>query len=153
MTGGQQTMVTMAGCSFAWPDNANLDKARRCLWPIKQKYGAKLSWADLMVLTDNVALESMGFKTYGFAGGREDDWGPETEFLADERYSGYRELENPRAAVQMGIIYVNPEGPSGNPDPVAAAKEIRETFEFAAVWNKVMNLNRFDLVPHPRIEF
>ena len=108
----------------SWPDNANLDKARRLLWPIKQKYGRSLSWADLMVLTGNVALESMGFKTYGFAGGREDDWeadlvywGPENEFLADERYSGDRELAKPLAAVQMGLIYVNPEGPNGNPDP------------------------------------
>jgi catalase-peroxidase len=120
----------------SWPDNANLDKARRLLWPIKQKYGNKISWADLMVLTGNVALESMGFETYGFAGGREDTWEPEldvywgkeTEWLADERYSGDRELENPLAAVQMGLIYVNPEGPNGNPDPVLAAHDIRETF-------------------------
>ena len=119
----------------SWPDNANLDKARRLLWPIKQKYGSRLSWADLMILTGNVALESMGFETYGFAGGREDDWeadlvywGPETEWLADERYSGERELAKPLAAVQMGLIYVNPEGPNGNPDPLLAAKDIRETF-------------------------
>ncbi|TVP43314.1 MAG: catalase/peroxidase HPI, partial [Mongoliibacter sp.] len=120
----------------SWPDNANLDKARRLLWPVKQKYGNKISWADLMVLTGNVALESMGFETYGFAGGREDSWEPEldvywgkeTEWLADERYSGDRELENPLAAVQMGLIYVNPEGPNGNPDPVLAAHDIRETF-------------------------
>jgi catalase-peroxidase len=129
--GGQQRFDPLN----SWPDNANLDKARRLLWPIKQKYGEKLSWADLMVLTGNVALESMGFKTFGFAGGREDDWepdlvywGPETEFLADERYSGDRKLERPLAAVQMGLIYVNPEGPNGNPDPLAAAKDIRETF-------------------------
>ena len=119
----------------SWPDNANLDKARRLLWPIKAKYGSSLSWADLMVLTGNVAMESMGFKTFGFAGGREDDWeadlvywGPETEFLADERYEGDRELEKPLAAVQMGLNYVNPEGPNGNPDPLLAAKDIRETF-------------------------
>ncbi|MBT8095088.1 MAG: catalase/peroxidase HPI [Gammaproteobacteria bacterium] len=119
----------------SWPDNANLDKARRLLWPIKQKYGKKISWADLMVLTGNVALESMGFKTFGFAGGREDDWeadlvywGPENEFLADGRYKGDRELEKPLAAVQMGLIYVNPEGPNGNPDPILAAHDIRETF-------------------------
>jgi len=129
--GGQQRFDPLN----SWPDNANLDKARRLLWPIKQKYGQKISWADLMVLTGNVALESMGFKTYGFAGGREDDWepdlvywGPETKMLADERYSGDRKLENPLAAVQMGLIYVNPEGPNGNPDPLAAAKDIRETF-------------------------
>ena len=119
----------------SWPDNANLDKARRLLWPIKAKYGRSLSWADLMVLTGNVAMESMGFKTFGFAGGREDDWeadlvywGPETDFLADERYKGDRELEKPLAAVQMGLIYVNPEGPNGNPDPLLAARDIRETF-------------------------
>jgi catalase-peroxidase len=119
----------------SWPDNVNLDKARRLLWPIKQKYGKKISWADLMILTGNVALESMGFKTFGFAGGREDVWepdeiywGPEKTWLADERYSGNRDLENPLAAVQMGLIYVNPEGPNGKPDPVAAAKDIRETF-------------------------
>jgi catalase-peroxidase len=120
----------------SWPDNVNLDKARRLLWPIKQKYGDKISWADLMVLTGNVALESMGFETYGFAGGREDVyepaldvyWGPEDKWLEDERYSGDRDLETPLAAVQMGLIYVNPEGPNGNPDPVLAAKDIRETF-------------------------
>ncbi|MEM9635715.1 MAG: catalase/peroxidase HPI [Pseudomonadota bacterium] len=120
----------------SWPDNGNLDKARALLWPIKQKYGRKLSWADLMVLTGNVALESMGFKTFGFAGGREDVWepeediywGPETTWLGDERYSGDRELANPLGAVQMGLIYVNPEGPNGNPDPVASGRDIRETF-------------------------
>ncbi|MDR3439633.1 catalase/peroxidase HPI [Telmatospirillum sp.] len=119
----------------SWPDNVNLDKARRLLWPIKQKYGRKISWADLMILAGNVALESMGFKTFGFGGGRvdvwepEEDiyWGPEGKWLADERYSGDRDLENPLAAVQMGLIYVNPEGPNGNPDPLAAAKDIRET--------------------------
>jgi catalase-peroxidase len=119
----------------SWPDNANLDKARRLLWPIKQKYGQKISWADLMILGGNVALESMGFKTFGFAGGREDVWepeelywGPEGTWLGDERYSGERELEHPLAAVQMGLIYVNPEGPNGKPDPVGSAKDIRETF-------------------------
>jgi catalase-peroxidase len=119
----------------SWPDNANLDKARRLLWPIKQKYGRKLSWADLFVLTGNVALESMGFKTFGFAGGRADVWepeelywGPEGTWLGDERYSGERELSEPLGAVQMGLIYVNPEGPNGKPDPVASAKDIRETF-------------------------
>ena len=120
----------------SWPDNANLDKARRLLWPIKQKYGNKISWADLMVLTGNVALESMGFKTFGFAGGREDVWepqediywGPEGEWLGDKRYSGDRMLQNPLAAVQMGLIYVNPEGPNGQPSALAAAKDIRETF-------------------------
>ena len=120
----------------SWPDNANLDKARRLLWPIKQKYGDQISWADLMILTGNVALESMGFETYGFAGGREDVyepeldvyWGKEKEWLGDKRYDGDRELENPLAAVQMGLIYVNPEGPNGNPDPIAAAHDIRETF-------------------------
>ncbi len=119
----------------SWPDNANLDKARRLLWPIKQKYGRKLSWADLMILAGNVALESMGFKTFGFAGGRPDVWepeelywGPEGTWLGDERYSGERQLSEPLGAVQMGLIYVNPEGPNGNPDPVAAAKDIRETF-------------------------
>ena len=129
--GGQQRFEPLN----SWPDNANLDKARRLLWPVKQKYGRSISWADLMVLTGNVALESMGFKTFGFAGGREDDWeadlvywGPEQEFLADERYSGDRDLENPLAAVQMGLIYVNPEGPNGNPDPLLAARDIRETF-------------------------
>jgi catalase-peroxidase len=120
----------------SWPDNANLDKARRLLWPIKQKYGNQISWADLMILAGNCALESMGFKTFGFAGGRADVWEPEEdiywgiegEWLGDKRYSGDRELENPLAAVQMGLIYVNPEGPNGNPDPLAAAKDIRETF-------------------------
>ncbi len=120
----------------SWPDNGNLDKARRLLWPIKQKYGNQLSWADLMILAGNCALESMGFKTFGFAGGREDIWAPEediywgveTEWLGDKRYAGDRELENPLAAVQMGLIYVNPEGPNGNPDPVASARDIRETF-------------------------
>lgn len=129
--GGQQRFEPLN----SWPDNANLDKARRLLWPIKQKYGNKISWADLMVLTGNVALESMGFETFGFAGGRADDWepelvnwGPESEFMADERYSGDRELQNPLAAVQMGLIYVNPEGPNGVPDPLAAARDIRDTF-------------------------
>jgi len=120
----------------SWPDNVNLDKARRLLWPIKQKYGRQISWADLMILAGNVALDSMGFKTFGFGGGRADiwepetdtDWGPETTWLGDQRYSGDRELANPLAAVQMGLIYVNPEGPNGNPDPVAAARDIRETF-------------------------
>ncbi len=119
----------------SWPDNVNLDRARRLLWPIKQKYGQKISWSDLMVLTGNVALESMGFKTFGFAGGRVDEWeadmtywGPESKFLADERYSGDRQLKRPLAAVQMGLIYVNPEGPNGKPDPIAAARDIRETF-------------------------
>ncbi|MEV5742946.1 catalase/peroxidase HPI [Microbispora rosea] len=120
----------------SWPDNGNLDKARRLLWPVKKKYGKKISWADLLILTGNVALESMGFKTFGYAGGRvdawepDDDvyWGPETTWLGDERYSGDRELENPLAAVQMGLIYVNPEGPNGQPDPLAAARDIRETF-------------------------
>jgi catalase-peroxidase len=120
----------------SWPDNVSLDKARRLLWPIKQKYGRKLSWADLMILTGNVALESMGFKTFGFAGGREDIWepeedifwGPESKWLGDERYSGDRELANPFGAVQMGLIYVNPQGPNGKPDPLAAARDIRETF-------------------------
>ncbi|MEJ2547509.1 MAG: catalase/peroxidase HPI [Gemmatimonadota bacterium] len=120
----------------SWPDNVNLDKARRLLWPIKQKYGRKISWADLMILAGNVALESMGFETFGFAGGREDVWEPELDiywgaedtWLGDERYTGDRDLENPLAAVQMGLIYVNPEGPNGNPDPVAAARDIRETF-------------------------
>jgi catalase-peroxidase len=125
----------------SWPDNANLDKARRLLWPIKQKYGDKISWADLMILAGNVALESMGFKTFGFAGGRADVWEPEeglywgaeTKWLEDKRYSGDRDLENPLAAVQMGLIYVNPEGPNGNPDPVAAARDIRETFRRMAM--------------------
>jgi len=125
----------------SWPDNANLDKARRLLWPIKQKYGRKISWADLMILAGNVALESMGFKTFGFAGGRVDAWEPdeavywgaESKWLEDKRYSGDRELENPLAAVQMGLIYVNPEGPNGNPDPLAAARDIRETFRRMAM--------------------
>jgi catalase-peroxidase len=120
----------------SWPDNANLDKARRLLWPIKQKYGRKISWADLMILAGNCALESMGFKTFGFGGGREDIWEPEediywgseTEWLGDKRYSGERKLENPLAAVQMGLIYVNPEGPNGNPDPVASGRDVRQTF-------------------------
>jgi catalase-peroxidase len=124
----------------SWPDNANLDKARRLLWPVKQKYGRKISWADLMVLTGNVALESMGFTTFGFAGGREDkwepeqvNWGSEATWLGDERYSGDRQLANPFGAVQMGLIYVNPEGPNGSPDPVAAARDIRETFRRMAM--------------------
>ncbi|GIH90176.1 catalase/peroxidase HPI [Planobispora siamensis] len=125
----------------SWPDNANLDKARRLLWPVKKKYGQKISWADLMILTGNVALETMGFKTFGFAGGREDVWeaeedvywGPETAWLDDKRYTGDRELENPLGAVQMGLIYVNPEGPNGNPDPLASARDIRETFRRMAM--------------------
>ncbi|MFE5861121.1 catalase/peroxidase HPI [Streptomyces virginiae] len=125
----------------SWPDNGNLDKARRLLWPVKQKYGQSLSWADLMILTGNVALESMGFETFGFGGGRPDVWepdedvywGPETTWLDDERYTGDRELENPLGAVQMGLIYVNPEGPNGNPDPIAAARDIRETFRRMAM--------------------
>ncbi|MFD5712879.1 catalase/peroxidase HPI [Streptomyces pharetrae] len=125
----------------SWPDNANLDKARRLLWPVKKKYGRSLSWADLMILAGNVALETMGFKTFGFAGGREDVWepeedvywGPETTWLDDRRYTGDRELENPLGAVQMGLIYVNPEGPGGNPDPLAAARDIRETFRRMAM--------------------
>ena len=125
----------------SWPDNVSLDKARRLLWPVKKKYGRKISWADLMVLTGNVALESMGFKTFGFGGGRADTWepeedvywGPETEWLGDERYTGDRELENPLGAVQMGLIYVNPEGPNGTPDPLAAARDIRETFRRMAM--------------------
>lgn len=135
--GGQQRFAPLN----SWPDNVNLDKARRLLWPIKQKYGKKISWADLMVLAGNVALESMGFKTFGFAGGRADVWeaeqdvywGSETKWLDDKRYSGDRDLENPLAAVQMGLIYVNPEGPNGNPDPVAAARDIRETFKRMAM--------------------
>ncbi len=125
----------------SWPDNVNLDKARRLLWPIKQKYGRKISWADLMILTGNVALESMGFKTFGFAGGREDIWEPEKDiywgaeetWLGDERYSGERDLEDPLAAVQMGLIYVNPEGPNGEPDPLASGRDVRETFERMAM--------------------
>ncbi len=119
----------------SWPDNANLDKARRLLWPLKKKYGQKISWADLLILAGNVAYESMGFKTFGFGFGRADVWepedifwGPEDTWLGDERYSGDRELAKPLANVQMGLIYVNPEGPGGNPDPLAAAKDIRETF-------------------------
>jgi catalase-peroxidase len=135
--GGQQRFAPLN----SWPDNGNLDKARRLLWPVKQKYGRKLSWADLIVLTGNVALESMGFETFGFAGGREDVWepdedvywGPETTWLDDERYTGDRELEEPLGAVQMGLIYVNPEGPNGNPDPLAAAIDIRETFRRMAM--------------------
>ncbi|MGL9736212.1 MAG: peroxidase family protein [Symbiopectobacterium sp.] len=126
----------------SWPDNVNLDKARRFLWPIKQKYGQNISWADLMILTGNVALESMGFKTFGFAGGRPDIWEPEedvycgaeTTFLIDnKRYYGERDLENPLAATQMGLIYINPEGPGGNSDPLAAAEDIRETFSRMAM--------------------
>ena len=125
----------------SWPDNVNLDKARRLLWPVKKKYGQKISWADLMILAGNVALESMGFKTFGFAGGRVDVWepdadvywGPETDWLGDERYSGDRQLAEPFGAVQMGLIYVNPEGPNGNPDPLAAARDIRETFRRMAM--------------------
>ena len=125
----------------SWPDNVNLDKARRLLWPIKQKYGRKISWADLIVLTGNVALESMGFKTFGFAGGRQDVyepdesvyWGSEGKWLEDKRYTGDRELEGPLAAVQMGLIYVNPEGPNGNPDPVASGRDVRETFRRMAM--------------------
>src|SRR6202522_4616967 len=125
----------------SWPDNANLDKARRLLWPIKEKYGRKISWADLMILAGNVALESMGFKTFGFGGGREDVWepddaiywGPEGEWLADKRYFGDRELEHPLGAVQMGLIYVNPEGPNSKPDPLASARDIRETFKRMAM--------------------
>ncbi|HQT54643.1 MAG TPA: catalase-peroxidase, partial [Phenylobacterium sp.] len=129
--GGQQRFAPLN----SWPDNANLDKARRLLWPIKQKYGAKISWADLYVLVGNVALESMGFKTFGFGGGRADTWepeelfwGPEGSWLGDERYSGERQLHTALGAVQMGLIYVNPEGPGGNPDPVASARDIRDTF-------------------------
>ena len=134
--GGAGSGTLRFGPLNSWPDNGNLDKARRLLWPIKQKYGEKLSWADLMILTGNCALESMGFKTYGFGGGREDlweseidtYWGPETEWLDDKRYTGDRQLENPLGAVQMGLIYVNPEGPNGKPDPAASAIDIRETF-------------------------
>ncbi|MCF3123630.1 catalase/peroxidase HPI [Streptomyces arenae] len=135
--GGQQRFAPLN----SWPDNASLDKARRLLWPVKKKYGQSISWADLFVLTGNVALETMGFTTFGFAGGRVDEWepdedvywGPETEWLGDARYTGDRELENPLAAVQMGLIYVNPEGPNGNPDPIAAARDIRETFRRMAM--------------------
>jgi catalase-peroxidase len=133
--GGSESGTIRFAPLNSWPDNANLDKARRLLWPVKAKYGSKISWADLMILAGNVALESMGFKTFGFAGGREDvwepeltDWGPETEWLADQRFSGDRELSHPLAASQMGLIYVNPEGPNGNPDPLAAARDIRITF-------------------------
>jgi catalase-peroxidase len=133
--GGGAGMLRFAPLN-SWPDNGNLDKARRLLWPIKQKYGAKLSWADLMILAGNVALESMGFKTFGFAGGREDFyepedgiyWGPEDTWLGDKRYTGDRHLEKPLGAVQMGLIYVNPEGPNGKADPLASARDIRETF-------------------------
>src|ERR1051325_3902046 len=125
----------------SWPDNVNLDKARRLLWPIKQKYGRKISWADLMILAGNVALESMGFKTFGFGGGRADvwepeeevNWGPEGTWLGDERYTGDRDLQNPLGAVQMGLIYVNPEGPNGKPAPIAAGRDIRETFRRMAM--------------------
>jgi catalase-peroxidase len=134
--GGASTGTQRFAPLNSWPDNVNLDKARRLLWPIKQKYGRKISWADLMILAGNVALESMGFKTFGFGGGRADiwepeediNWGPEAEWLADKRYSGDRDLTNPLGAVQMGLIYVNPEGPNGNPDPLASARDIRETF-------------------------
>lgn len=129
--GGQQRFEMLN----SWPDNVNLDKARRLLWPVKQKYGGQISWADLMVLAGNVALEDMGFKTFGFAGGRQDDWeteivnwGPEKEFMADKRHDEKGALAKPLAAVQMGLIYVNPEGPGGNPDPLLAAKDIREAF-------------------------
>ena len=131
----------------SWPDNANLDKARRLLWPIKQKYGKKISWADLMVLVGNVALEDMGFKTFGFAGGRADVWepeelywGPEGTWLGDERYSGERQLSEPLGAVQMGLIYVNPEGPNGNPDPLASARDIRDTFARMAMNDEELSL-------------
>ncbi|HEY7550328.1 MAG TPA: peroxidase family protein, partial [Hyphomicrobiaceae bacterium] len=135
--GGQQRFAPIN----SWPDNASLDKARRLLWPVKQKYGQSISWADLMVLAGNVALESMGFETFGFAGGREDVWepdedvywGPETTWLGDERYSGERDLEVPFGAVQMGLIYVNPEGPNADPDPLKAAVDIRETFRRMAM--------------------
>ena len=124
----------------SWPDNVSLDKARRLLWPVKKKYGKKISWADLMVFTGNCALESMGFKTFGFGGGREDvweptqvNWGAEDKWLADDRYKAERQLDSPLAAVQMGLIYVNPEGPNGNPDPLASARDIRETFRRMAM--------------------
>jgi catalase-peroxidase len=134
--GGASTGTQRLAPLNSWPDNANLDKARRLLWPIKQKYGRKISWADLMILAGNCALESMGFETFGFGGGREDAWEPEediywgteTEWLGEERYTGDRELQNPLAAVQMGLIYVNPEGPDSEPDPVASGRDIRETF-------------------------
>src|SRR5712672_513292 len=134
--GGQQRFAPLN----SWPDNANLDKARRLLWPIKQKYGRKISWADLLVFAGNVAMDSMGFKTFGFGFGRPDVWepeeifcGPEGTWLGDERYSGERQLRKPLGAVQMGLIYVNPEGPNGNPDPIAAARDIRETFSRMAM--------------------
>src|SRR5512134_3041175 len=134
--GGAGTGQQRFAPTNSWPDNVNLDKARRLLWPIKKKYGRKISWADLIILAGNCAIESMGLKTFGFGGGRadvyepEEDvyWGSETTWLEDKRYSGERDLEKPLAAVQMGLIYVNPEGPNGNPDPIAAAKDIRETF-------------------------
>ena len=134
--GGARTGTQRFAPLNSWPDNANLDKARMLLWPIKQKYGRKLSWADLMILAGNCALESMGFETFGFGGGREDvwepeadiNWGAETEWLGDQRHSGERALDNPLGAVQMGLIYVNPEGPNGNPDPLASGRDIRETF-------------------------
>jgi catalase-peroxidase len=138
--GGAGTGQQRFAPTNSWPDNGNLDKARRLLWPIKQKYGQKISWADLLILTGNVALESMGFKTFGFAGGRADTWepeelywGPEGKWLDDKRYSGDRDLQNPLGAVQMGLIYVNPQGPNGNPDPLAAARDIRETFRRMAM--------------------
>jgi catalase-peroxidase len=145
----------------SWPDNANIDKARRLLWPVKQKYGRKISWADLIVLTGNVALESMGFKTLGFAGGREDvwepehvNWGSESTWLGDERYSGDRQLANPFGAVQMGLIYVNPEGPNGKPDPVAAARDIRETFRSSSAATRsarpMVRVRRPASAPSPR---
>src|SRR4030095_10192869 len=125
----------------SWPDNVSLDKARRLLWPLKKKYGRRISWADLIILTGNIALETMGFKTFGFGGGRQDVWEPdhdvywgaESQWLEDKRYTGDRNLENPLGAVQMGLIYVNPQGPNGNPDPVAAARDIRETFKRMAM--------------------
>ena len=139
--GGARTGTLRFAPLNSWPDNANLDKARMLLWPVKQKYGKKISWADLMILTGNCALESMGFKTFGFGGGREDnwapeddiDWGIEDEWLGDERYSGDRDLETPFGAVQMGLIYVNPQGPNGVPDPVASGRDIRETFRRMAM--------------------
>ena len=139
--GGAGTGMQRFAPLNSWPDNASLDKARRLLWPVKQKYGRKISWADLLVFAGNVALESMGFKTFGFGGGREDVWEPEQDvywgaestWLDDKRHSGDRDLENPLAAVQMGLIYVNPEGPNGKPDPLAAARDIRETFRRMAM--------------------
>jgi catalase-peroxidase len=139
--GGAGTGMQRFAPLNSWPDNGNLDKARRLLWPVKKTYGRRLSWADLMVFAGNCALESMGFKTFGFGGGRADVWepdedvywGPEDTWLGDERYTGDRELENPLAAVQMGLIYVNPEGPNGVPDPLAAARDIRETFRRMAM--------------------